>query len=65
MEKVMGKKRAQLMSKDAFSTVFVQAEMVMRKTLSDKIQDLIERENNADVKAGLQQAQTIIFGVKE
>jgi len=61
----MGKKRAQLMSKDAFSTVFVQAEMVMRKTLSDKIQDLIERENNADVKAGLQQAQTIIFGVKE
>ena len=61
----MGKKRAQLMNKDAFSTVFVQAEMVMRKTLSDKIQDLIERENNADVKAGLQQAQTIIFGVKE
>jgi len=61
----MGKKRAQIMSKDAFSTVFVQAEMVMRKTLSDKIQDLIERENNADVKAGLQQAQTIIFGVKE
>ena len=61
----MGKKRAQLMSKDAFSTVFVQAEMVMRKTLSDKIQDLIDRENNADVKAGLQQAQTIIFGVKE
>jgi len=61
----MGKKRAQIMSKDAFSTVFVQAEMVMRKTLSDKIQDLIDRENNTDIKAGLQQAQTIIFGVKE
>ena len=61
----MGKKRAQIMSKDAFSPVFVQAEMVMRKTLSDKIQDLIDRENNVDIKSGLQQAQTIIFGVKE
>ena len=59
----MGKKRAQVMSKDAFSTVFVQAEMVMRKTLSDKVQDLIDREPNDDVKSGLQQAQTIIYGV--
>jgi ATP-dependent Zn protease len=61
----MGKKRAQVMSKDAFSTVFVQAEMVMRKNLSDKIQDLIDKETNDDVKSGLQQAQTIIYGVKE
>jgi hypothetical protein len=59
----MGKKRAQVMSKDAFSTVFVQAEMVMRKTLSDKVQDLIDKEPNDDVKSGLQQAQTIIYGV--
>ena len=61
----MGTKKAKIMSKDAFSTVFVQAEMVMRKNLSDKIQELIDKEPNDDVKSGLQQAQTIIFGVAQ
>jgi hypothetical protein len=61
----MGRKHAKVISRDAFMQAFVEAEMRMRKALSDKIQDVIDKETNADVKSGLTQAQTIIFGTVE
>jgi len=61
----MGRKRAQIMSRDAFSTIFVQAEFVMRQKLGGKIQDLIDNEVNDDIKFGLKQAQEIVFGKVE
>jgi hypothetical protein len=61
----MGSKRAKVISRDAFMQAFVEAEVRMRKALSDKIQESIDKETNEDVKSGLKQAQTIIFGVAE
>jgi hypothetical protein len=61
----MGSKRAKVISRDAFMQAFVEAEVRMRKALSDKIQESIDKETNEDVKSGLKQAQVIIFGVTE
>ena len=61
----MGSKRAKVISRDAFMQAFVEAEVRMRKALSDKIQESIDKETNEDIKSGLKQAQTIIFGVAE
>lgn len=61
----MGSKRAKVISRDAFMQAFVEAEVRMRKALSDKIQEVIDKEPNEDIKSGLIQAQTIIFGVVE
>ena len=61
----MGSKKAKIMSRDAFISTFVQAEMVMRQKLWSQIEDLISKEPNDDVKSGLRLAQEIVFGKKE
>jgi len=58
----MGKKRAQLITKTAFEQAFVEAEVLMRKALSDLIQKEIKAETNPATIVGLKKAQEIVFG---
>ena len=58
----MGKKRAQLVTKAAFEQAFVEAEVLMRKALSDLIQKEINAETNPATIIGLKKAQAVVFG---
>jgi hypothetical protein len=61
----MGKKRAQLITKSAFEQAFVEAEVLMRKTLADLIQLEIKKETNPATIVGLKKAQQVVFGKTE
>ena len=41
----MGRKHAKIISRDAFMQSFVEAEVIMRKNLGARIENLIEKEN--------------------
>ena len=61
----MGRKHAKIISRDAFMQSFVEAEVIMRKNLGARIEVLIEKETNADIIAGLKQAQELVAGKVE
>ena len=61
----MGRKHAKVISRDAFIQSFVEAEVVMRRNLAAKIQELIDTETDEDVKSGLQKAKEVVFGKVE
>jgi hypothetical protein len=61
----MGKKRAQIITKNAFEQAFVEAEVIMRKALAKLIQKEIEAETNPATIVGLKKAQEIVFGKAE
>jgi hypothetical protein len=61
----MGRKHAKIISRDAFMQSFVEAEVIMRRNLSARIQEAIDGETNEDVKSGLQKAKEIVFGKVE
>lgn len=61
----MGKKRAQIITKNAFEQAFVEAEVLMRKALADLIQKEIKSETNPATIVGLKKAQEIVFGKAE
>jgi hypothetical protein len=60
----MGAKKAKAMSRDAFVKVFVEAEVLMRRNLAARIDELISKEKNSDIIIGLEKAKEIIIGVK-
>lgn len=51
-----------VVNQDAFRTAFVQAEIVMRQALAKKIQIEIDKEEDEQVKSGLQRAEKIVMG---
>lgn len=59
----MGKKRSQAMSRDSFIKAFVEAEILMRRNLATRIDEVIAKEENSDIIAGLNKAKEIIIGV--
>jgi hypothetical protein len=61
----MGRKHAKIISRDAFMQSFVEAEVIMRKNLGARIENLIEKETNPDIIIGLKQAQELIAGKVE
>jgi len=61
----MGRKHAKIISRDAFMQSFVEAEVIMRKNLGARIENLIEQETNADIITGLKQAQELVAGKVE
>jgi len=61
----MGRKHAKIISRDAFMQSFVEAEVVMRKNLGARIENLIEQETNPDIITGLKQAQELVAGKVE
>jgi len=61
----MGRKHAKIISRDAFMQSFVEAEVIMRKNLGARIENLIEKETNADIIIGLKQAQELVAGKVE
>jgi len=60
----MGAKRAKIITKTAFEKAFVEAEILMRKALSDMIEKEIRLETNPATIVGLKKAQAIIIGTK-
>lgn len=60
----MGAKRAKIITKTAFEKAFVEAEILMRKALSDMIEKEVRVETNPATIAGLRKAQKIIIGEK-
>jgi len=61
----MGRKHAKIISRDAFMQSFVEAEVIMRKNLGARIENLIEQETNPDIITGLKQAQELVAGKVE
>ena len=61
----MGRKHAKIISRDAFMQSFVEAEVIMRKNLGARIENLIEKETNADIITGLKLAQELVAGKVE
>lgn len=61
----MGRNHAKVISRDAFAKAFVEAEMVMRRNLAARIEVEAEKEENADIKAGLMKAAEIVYGKVE
>jgi hypothetical protein len=61
----MGRKHAKIISRDAFMQSFVEAEVIMRKNLGARIENLIEKETNPDIITGLKQAQELVVGKVE
>jgi hypothetical protein len=61
----MGRKHAKIISRDAFMQSFVEAEVIMRKNLGARIENLIEQETNSDIIAGLKKAQELVAGKVE
>jgi hypothetical protein len=61
----MGRKHAKIISRDAFMQSFVEAEVIMRKNLGARIENLIEQETNPDIITGLKQAQEVVAGKVE
>jgi hypothetical protein len=61
----MGRKHAKIISRDAFMQSFVEAEVIMRKNLGARIENLIEKETNPDIIIGLKQAQELVAGKVE
>ena len=59
---IMGKRHAKVVSRDAFIQAFAEAEYVMRKNLSSRIEVEAEKETNEDRKAGLLAASKIVYG---
>jgi hypothetical protein len=60
----MGKQRAKIITKTAFEKAFVEAEILMRKALSDMIAKEILKETNPATIVGLKKAQEIVIGQK-
>jgi hypothetical protein len=58
----MGKKRAKIISRDAFAQAFVEAEMVMRRNLGRQIINLIDNTDNEDIIKGLEMARDVVIG---
>ena len=58
----MSKKGAKVISRDAFTKAFVQAEMVMRRNLAARMEDAMEKETNEDIKTGLKMGIEIVYG---
>lgn len=60
----MGKQRAKIITKTAFEKAFIEAEILMRKALSDMIAKEILKETNPATIVGLKKAQEIVIGQK-
>lgn len=61
----MGRKRAKVVSRDAFAQAFVEAEYVMRKNLAARIANEATEQVNEDFQAGMIRASEIVFGKVE
>ena len=61
----MGRKKAQILSRDAFVKAWVEAEILMRNNLAARIDVEIEKETNPDIVNGLVKAREIIAGRTE
>jgi len=61
----VGKRHAKVVSRDAFFLAFAEAEWVMRRNLSARIEAEAEKESNADIKSGLLKASEIVLGKVE
>jgi len=58
----MGRKRAQIVTKNAFIQAFVEAEVVMRKQLHQQLEIEIEKHADEKIVEGLRIAQSIVYG---
>lgn len=58
----MGRRHAKVVGRQAFIQAFVEAEYVMRKNLSARIEVEAEEEKDEKVKEGLLRAAKIVFG---
>jgi hypothetical protein len=58
----MGKKRAQIISQQAFQQAFAETEVIMRLALGKQIQTLIDNEPNEMIKLGLEHARKVVAG---
>ena len=61
----MGRKHSKVISRDAFTKAFIEAEYVMRKNLAARITEEATGEVNEDFQAGLMRAAEIVFGTLE
>lgn len=60
----MGSKRAKIITKEAFTQAFVEAELVMRNRLAEMIQERADQVADNFTKSGLLMAKDIVLGVK-
>jgi hypothetical protein len=58
----VSKKSAKVISRDAFTKAFIQAELVMRHNLAARMEAAMEKETNEDIKTGLRMGIEIVYG---
>lgn len=58
----MSRKRAQILSREAFMQEFVKAEMLMRRNLSARLDVLAQAQTIEDVIKGIRLSQEVVYG---
>ena len=58
----MSRRKAKIISRDAFQQAFAETEVIMRLALGKLIQEAADKEEDEKVKLGLMQAKKIVAG---